>query len=59
MLLAELKVAVLKVEFRVMGLPVPALAMLVMVAVELLGPDVVEVLLVELADPPLMVKRPE
>lgn len=49
----------LKVEFRVIGIPVPALAMLVMVAVELLMTDVVEELLVELAEPPLMVNRPE
>lgn len=63
MLLVELRVAVLNVELRVIAVPVPAaLPMPVMVAVELLIPVAVavdEAELVELAEPPVMLKSPE
>lgn len=65
-LLLDVKVAVLKVEFRIMDAPVPdALAMLVTLAVELLTPVAVEelvvvvLLLVELAELAVIVKSPE
>lgn len=62
-LLLELRVAVLKVEFRDMAVPVPdALPMLVMVAVELPKPVAVavdEAELEVLLEPPVMVKSPE
>lgn len=54
--LLEVKVAVLKVEFRIIAVPVPeALPMLVMVDEELLAAVVVEFV----PEPARMVKRPE
>lgn len=61
--LFEVKDAVLKVEFRDIAVPVPdALAMLVMLAVELLNPvgtAVPELVALLLSEPPLTVKSPE